>query len=67
MKQLTIFFFLLFVSLTARASFTFNENCKQSYTDMMCLRFVKAGTQMKLEKKLNPDNQVPYIIENYID
>ena len=34
---------------------------------MMCLRFVKAGAMMDAEKKLNPGNQVPYMVENYID
>jgi len=67
MKHLIIFFFLLFVSLAAEASFTFNDNCKQAYTDMMCLRFAQATSRMQTEKKINADNQVPYIIENYID
>jgi len=67
MKLIPIFFFLLFFSLTAQASFSFNTNCKQAYTDMMCLRFEQAATRMQSEKKLNPDNQVPFIIENYID
>ena len=34
---------------------------------MMCLRFTKATSMMNTEKRLNPENQVPYIIENYID
>jgi hypothetical protein len=67
MKHLAIFFFLLFVSLAAEASFTFNDNCKQAYTDMMCLKFAQASARMQTEKKFNADNQVPYIIENYID
>ena len=67
MKQLTIFFFVLFVSISAKASFIFNDNCKQAYTDMMCLRFEQAGNRMQSEKKINPENQVPFIIENYID
>jgi hypothetical protein len=68
MKQLTIFLFLLlFFSVSAEASFIFNDNCKQAYTDMMCLRFAQAGTRMQTEKKINSDNQVPVIIENYID
>lgn len=67
MKRLTIFLVLLCVSFAAQASFAFNDNCKQAYAEMMCLRFVKAGTRMQSEKALNPDNQVPYIIENYID
>lgn len=67
MKQLTILFIFLFVSNISEASFTFNENCKQAYTEMMCLKFNQASNRMQAEKKLNPDNQVPYIIENYID
>jgi len=67
MKQLTILIFILFISLATQASFNFNDNCKQAYTDMMCLRFAKAGIRIQSEKKLNPDNQVPFIIENYID
>lgn len=67
MRYLIILLFFLFVSIEAKASFTFNDNCKQAYTEMMCLRFAKAGDRMLSEKKLNPDNQVPYIIDNYID
>jgi len=67
MKYIAISIFLVFVSNFTQASFTFNDNCKQAYTDVMCLRFTQAGSRMKSEKKLNPDNQVPFIIENYID
>jgi len=67
MKQLIILFLFIFISFAAKASFTFNDNCKQAYTDMMCLRFEQAGNRIKSEKKINPDNQVPFIIENYID
>ena len=67
MKQVIILLFLFFISISIQASFTFNYNCKQAYTDMMCLRFDGAGARMQSEKKINPDNQVPYIIENYID
>jgi tetratricopeptide (TPR) repeat protein len=66
-KQLTILFILIFASTLAEASFTFNDNCKQAYTDVMCLRFNRASTLMQSEKTLDPDNQVPYFIENYID
>ena len=67
MKQLAFLFILFLVSIKAEASFTFNDNCKQAYSDMTCLRFAKAGARMQAEKTLNPDNQVPYIIDNYID
>lgn len=67
MRHLTILFIFIFISNTAEASFTFNDNCKQAYTDMMCLKFNQAGSRMQSEKKSNPKNQVPYIIDNYID
>jgi hypothetical protein len=67
MKNIVLLLIFIFVSNTIQASFTFNDNCKQAYTEVMCLQFKQAGTRMQSEKKLNPGNQVPYIIENYID
>jgi tetratricopeptide (TPR) repeat protein len=67
MRKLIILLILIFVSIPTKAAFSFNENCKHAYTDMMCFRFVQAESRMQSEKKLNPENQVPYIIENYID
>ena len=67
MKQLLILLILILSSFASEAAFTFNDNCKQAYTDVMNLRFRQAESRMQTEKKLNPDNQVPYIIENYID
>lgn len=67
MKQLVILFVLLSSSFATRASFTFNENCKQAYSEVMCLRFRLAEARMQSERKLCPDNQVPVIIGNYID
>ncbi len=34
---------------------------------MICLRFTAARLRMQTEKKINPENQVPFIIENYVD
>jgi tetratricopeptide (TPR) repeat protein len=67
MKQFAVFPILILIAINVQASFTFNDNCKQAYTEMMCLRFAGAESRMQLEKKLNPDNQVPYIIDNYVD
>jgi hypothetical protein len=67
MKHFLILTFLLSSSLLSVASFTFNENCKLAYADVMCLRFGQADTRLQMEIKLNPDNQVPYFLENYID
>ncbi len=67
MKHLAILLIFILVSVSTEAAFTFNDNCKQAYTDVLCLRFGMARSRMQAEKKVNPNNQVPYIIENYID
>jgi predicted negative regulator of RcsB-dependent stress response len=70
MKTTRLFIVLLILGgLTqpAFATFIFNENCRQAYTDMMHLRFAKASERLNIEKRLHPENQSPYIIENYID
>jgi tetratricopeptide (TPR) repeat protein len=66
MKYFLIFGFILYASLVAEASFIFNDNCKQAYTDVMCLRFSQAETRIQTEQKHNPANAVPALIENYI-
>jgi len=67
MKLLLLFFLLLTFSFRVKAEFVFNENCKQAYSDMMCLKFSKALVLIKTEKEMNPQNQVPFLIDNYID
>ena len=67
MKHLAFLFVFISVSVAAKAEYIFNDNCKQAYTDILCLKFLQANTRMQTEKKLNPGNQVPYIIDNYID
>lgn len=67
MMHLIIILLSLLFSLEVSASFVFNDNCKQAYTDVMCLRFARADSRMLTERKLNPTNQVPVIIDNYID
>ena len=66
MKYFLLFGFILYASLVADASFIFNDNCKQAYTDVMCLRFSQAETRIQTEQKLNPANAVPALIENHI-
>jgi hypothetical protein len=67
MKHLAGILIFVLSYISSEASFIFNENCKQAYTEVMCLRFASAGARMQSEKKINPENQVPFIVENYID
>ena len=67
MKLSATLLLFLFISTRALAAFTFNDNCKKTYLQVMCLQFSDAEQRMQSELKLNPNNQVPYLIENYID
>ncbi len=52
---------------TSRADFLFTDNCKKAYTEIMALRLQKAIPLLQAEKKENPNNDFPYLLENYID
>jgi predicted negative regulator of RcsB-dependent stress response len=53
--------------LHAQKVFLFNEKCQLAYHEIMKLKLVH-GQQLLDEAKLeNPDNLIPYFIENYID
>ena len=67
MKLSATLLLFLFISMRAFAGFTFNDNCKKAYLEVMCLQFSAAEQRMQSELKLNSNNQVPYLIENYID
>jgi len=57
-------FFLCFSSI---ASFDFNDNCKNAYEKIICTRFEEGIVLIKQEKTTNPNNLIPYYLENYID
>ena len=47
--------------------FDFNSTCRQAYSEIRHLK-LNAGQQLiNQEKKRNPDNLIPYFLENYID
>jgi hypothetical protein len=62
---ISIFHILLIHS--AYASFDWNENCKQAYTNTIQLKFDKANGILENERSLNPTNSLVYLIENYAD
>jgi hypothetical protein len=60
-------FALLPISLLAQKSFDFNPRCQLAYQQIIQLK-LKAGQDLiDQEKKANPDNLIPYFLENYID
>ncbi len=60
---------LLFSGITTNAQtrFEFTENCMAAYSAALSLKSKQAKTLIDTEKKQNPDNIVPYFLENYLD
>ncbi len=52
---------------SAYASFDWNTNCKEAYTNTIELKFDKAQQILENELKNNPNNSLVYLIENYSD
>ena len=66
MKRVFIVIFLL-IGLHAQATFEWNENCQKAYTEIIHLKFKHGKKLLEIEKQQNPQNLLPYFIENYID
>lgn len=54
-------------SLKSFATFSFNKNCEDAYNNIISLRFEEGRKILKKEKLVNPKNDIPYYLENYID
>jgi tetratricopeptide (TPR) repeat protein len=51
----------------AEAKFDFNKNCINAYTNVINLNFQEGKRLLNIEKTINPQNDIPLLIENYID
>ena len=58
---------LLLLSLSVKPSNGLTERCQQAHHSILCLRFDEARPFIEEEKKLNPRNTQPYLLDNYID
>ncbi|HET9056648.1 MAG TPA: tetratricopeptide repeat protein [Chitinophagaceae bacterium] len=66
--------YLLFFSINLVAStsfaekvFDFNANCRQAYNEIVKLKLTSGQQLLNEEKEANPENLIPYFLENYID
>jgi len=62
---------ILVLILAANLSFSqyhydFNQNCKDAYSAVISLKFEEGKSLLDKEKASNPDNNIPYMLENYI-
>lgn len=58
--------FLPSVSI-AQYFYDFNTNCKKAYSEIISLKFDEGREILEKEKIINPKNNIPYYLENYID
>jgi hypothetical protein len=60
-------FFILPASLRSQDRFEFSGKCKDAYKEIIRLRLSSGQSLLDEEKKMHPDNLLPYFLENYID
>lgn len=61
-----VFIFILFTQVVY-ADFNFNTNCVKAYKNILSLKLDLARVQINAEKKKNPSNAIPYLLDNYLD
>lgn len=62
-----VIFIFIFLSFSAKANFDFNANCIKAYKNILFLKLNSARTLIIAEKKRNPGNSIPYLLDNYVD
>lgn len=58
---------LIFFFTSTYAHFDFNTNCKTAYSNIISLKFVAAQGLISEEKRNNPSNHIPTLLDNYVD
>jgi hypothetical protein len=53
--------------LVAQKVFDFNDRCRQAYHEIVQLKLNSGQQLINTEKSQNPNNLIPYFLENYID
>jgi len=63
------FIILVFISFgqLAYANFDFNANCVNAYQNILSLKLNTARILISAEKRKNPSNSIPYLLDNYVD
>jgi tetratricopeptide (TPR) repeat protein len=65
---IVLFLFFLFPCVTrGQKHFDFSSNCQEAYRQIVQLKLEAGARILDAEKKRDPDNLVPALLENYID
>lgn len=54
-------------AVVAAPKYEFNKTCQLAYYKMLSLHFEEGKKLLEQEKQKNPDNLIPYFVENYAD
>ncbi|MDP4254928.1 MAG: hypothetical protein Q8938_13035, partial [Bacteroidota bacterium] len=65
--QLLVTILLLPAFVLGQKHFDFNVNCRQAYHEIIQLRIDAGQKILNEEKRKDPDNLIPALLENYID
>ncbi len=67
MRNIVLILFILIQVIDIYAFYDMNENCRKAYGKIIRLNLDSGKMLLENEKKINPENIIPYYIENYID
>ena len=69
MKKIIFLFLFAIISEDnfSQKTFDFNSNCQQAYNEIMKLKLDSGQRILNKEKQINPNNLIPFFLENYID
>ena len=55
-----------FNPLQSQYNYDFNSTCREAYSSIISLKFDEGRHLLEKEKQSNPNNNIPYLLENYI-
>ena len=65
--RLLIVLLLFCLAVKAQQEFEFTANCRSAQEAILHLKFSSAKTLLLKERKANPNNLIPFYLDNYID
>lgn len=66
-RRISLLFIILIFTSNLYANFDFNANCIRAYENIMALKLSTARAIINSEKKNNPQNSIPYLLDSYVD
>ncbi len=65
-STLLLILFLVTGAVSGQYQYDFNQRCRDAYSAIISLKFEKGKALIEQEKQAHPDNNIPYLLDNYI-